>query len=122
MPRASFRPHPSGTGQRRNFHFPTHPRLRQSPKPPAHPEPVEVPEFTPVPRQCQRHDGWTADRQRRFIEALADLGSVKSAAHAVNMTPEGAYLLRRHPQAEVFDSPPTATRTPTPPPAASSSG
>lgn len=59
-------------------------------------------EFTPVPRQTKRHDGWTPDRQRRFIAALADLGSVKSAAHAVNMTPEGAYLLRRHPQAEEF--------------------
>lgn len=59
-------------------------------------------EFSPVPRQKVRHDGWTPDRQRRFIEALADLGSVKSAAHAVNMTPEGAYLLRRHPQAEEF--------------------
>ncbi len=42
------------------------------------------------------------ERQRRFIEALARTGSVKSAAHAVNMTPEGAYLLRRHAQAEEF--------------------
>jgi hypothetical protein len=61
-----------------------------------------ITEFSPVPRQCQRHDGWTADRQRRFIAALADLGSVRAAAHAVNMTPEGAYLLRRHPQGEEF--------------------
>jgi hypothetical protein len=29
-------------------------------------------------------------------------GSVKAAAHAVNMTPEGAYLLRRHPQGASF--------------------
>src|SRR5690606_10043615 len=49
-----------------------------------------------------RHDGWTPERQLGFIEALADTGSVKSAAHAVNMTPEGAYHLRRHPQAEEF--------------------
>ncbi len=59
-------------------------------------------EFAPVPRHYQRHDGWTPDRQRRFIAALADTGSVKSAAHAVNMTPEGAYLLRRHAQADEF--------------------
>lgn len=59
-------------------------------------------EFTPVPRQRERHDGWTPERQRGFIEALADTGSVKSAAHAVNMTPEGAYLLRRHPEANSF--------------------
>ncbi|MDE8651241.1 hypothetical protein [Novosphingobium album (ex Liu et al. 2023)] len=61
-----------------------------------------LPAFTPVPRRCQRHDGWTPDRQRRFIEALADLGSVDAAARAVNMSPEGAYLLRRHPEAGEF--------------------
>lgn len=61
-----------------------------------------LPAFTPVPRRHNRHDGWTDDRQRAFIEALADLGSVKAAAHSVNMTPEGAYQLRRHPQAGPF--------------------
>ncbi|WP_254514622.1 hypothetical protein [Novosphingobium sp. G106] len=61
-----------------------------------------IPAFTPVPRHYNRHDGWTPERQRGFIEALADTGSVKSAAHAVNMTPEGAYLLRRHEQAGEF--------------------
>ena len=61
-----------------------------------------LPQFTPVPRTRQRHDGWTPERQQRFIEALADKGSVKAAAHAVNMTPEGAYLLRRHPEAASF--------------------
>ena len=61
-----------------------------------------LPAFTPVPRQYQRHDGWTPERQRGFIEALADTGSVKSAAHAVNMTPVGAYQLRRHPEAASF--------------------
>lgn len=59
-------------------------------------------DFTPVPRQTTRHDGWTPERQRGFIEALADTGSVKAAAHAVNMTPEGAYLLRRHPEGASF--------------------
>ncbi|MEO6093368.1 MAG: hypothetical protein ABIT04_10115 [Novosphingobium sp.] len=61
-----------------------------------------LPDFTPVPRHYNRFDGWTPERQRGFIEALADLGSVKAAAHAVNMTPEGAYLLRRHAQAQEF--------------------
>ena len=72
---------------------------------PAQAEPAEAPprlKFAPVPRKCKRHDGWTADRQRRFIEALADLGSVRAAAHAVNMAPEGAYQLRRLPEAESF--------------------
>jgi hypothetical protein len=61
-----------------------------------------LPAFAPVPRHYNRHDGWTPERQTGFIEALADTGSVKAAAHAVNMTPEGAYLLRRHPQAGEF--------------------
>lgn len=61
-----------------------------------------LPSFTPVPRKCQRHDGWTPERQRGFIEALADTGSVRAAAHAATMTPESAYLLRRHPEAGEF--------------------
>ena len=61
-----------------------------------------LPAFTPVPRLTTRHDGWTPERQLGFIEALADTGSVKAAAHRVNMTPEGAYLLRRHAEAGTF--------------------
>lgn len=64
--------------------------------------PGQIPQFTAVPRGCQRHDGWAEERQRRFIEALSVTGSVKAAAHRVNMTPEGAYLLRSHPQAASF--------------------
>lgn len=64
--------------------------------------PGQLPAFTPVPRAYQRHDGWTDARQQNFIAALADTGSVKAAAHRVNMTPEGAYLLRRHPEAASF--------------------
>lgn len=62
----------------------------------------ELPHFTPVPRKCQRHDGWTAERQQRFIEALADSGSVRAAARAVNMSAEGAYYLRRQAGATSF--------------------
>ncbi|WP_267394908.1 MULTISPECIES: hypothetical protein [unclassified Sphingomonas] len=55
--------------------------------------------FTPVPRLRDRHDGWTPERQRAFIAALADTGSVRTAANMVNMSPESAYALRRHPAA-----------------------
>lgn len=65
-------------------------------------KPGTIPDFLPVPRHYNRHDGWTEERQRGFIAALADTGSVKAAAHRVNMTPEGAYLLRRHPAADSF--------------------
>ncbi len=61
-----------------------------------------LPAFTPVPRHSNRHDGWTPERQQRFIEALADTGSVRAAAHGVNMTPESAYQLRRHAEAASF--------------------
>lgn len=62
----------------------------------------ELPAFTPVPRRCARHDGWTPDRQRAFIEALADTGSVAAACKAVDMSTVGAYHLRRQPGAESF--------------------
>lgn len=79
-------------------------KSRPSSQPASRPEATRgtLPAFTPVPRHYNRHDGWTPERQRGFIEALADCGSVKSAAHAVNMTPEGAYLLRRHAQGQEF--------------------
>jgi len=60
-----------------------------------------LPAFEPVPRKF-RHDGWTPERQKAFIAALADTGSVKRAARAVNMSPEGAYWLRRQPGSETF--------------------
>lgn len=62
----------------------------------------ELPAFTPVPRKGQRHDGWTPERQRAFIEALADTGSVHAACKAVDMSQPGAYYLRRQPGAEQF--------------------
>jgi len=61
-----------------------------------------LPAFDPVPRRKPRHDGWTPARQRAFIEALADTGSVSRAAAMVNMSPESAYQLRRQPGAESF--------------------
>ncbi|MEL7320310.1 MAG: hypothetical protein AAFN04_16930, partial [Pseudomonadota bacterium] len=62
----------------------------------------ELPDFTPVLRQTNRHDGWTEERQRAFIEALADTGSVHAACRAVDMSQGGAYYLRRQPGAESF--------------------
>jgi hypothetical protein len=61
-----------------------------------------LPDFTPVPRKQPRHDGWTPERQRAFVEALADTGCVTVAARAVNMAHASAYQLRREPGAEGF--------------------
>ena len=52
----------------------------------------EIP-FTPVPRLRNRRNGWTEDRQRRFIAALARCGSVAGAARAVGLTARSAYRL-----------------------------
>lgn len=75
----------------------TDPRTVRAPVPPG-----EIPAFDPVPRQKVRRDGWTTARQRAFIEALADTGSVDAACRAVDMSQVGAYLLRRQPGAEGF--------------------
>jgi hypothetical protein len=50
-----------------------------------------------------RHDGWTPDKQRQFIEQLADCGIVKEAAGRVGMTERSAYRLRRRPDAAGFN-------------------
>ena len=73
-------------------------RNRTPPRPAGH----AIPDFTPVPRKRKRHDGWTPERQRGFIDALARTGSVEHAAKAVNMTTVGAYQLRLAPGAESF--------------------
>lgn len=62
---------------------------------------VPAPEFEPVPVR-NRRDGWTVARQRTFIRALAETGSVTDAARAVNVAPRSAYRLRTHPQAKAF--------------------
>jgi hypothetical protein len=81
--------------------------------PAASPEPDSDCGFTPpdfdpaeyrwVPvRRRPRHDGWTEEKQRRFIEVLADTGLVGVAAKDVGMTRQSAYRLRRAPYAAAF--------------------
>jgi hypothetical protein len=62
---------------------------------------VSVLDFEPVPRKA-RYDGWTPERQRAFIAALAETGSVKAACRRINMSQEGAYYLRRQNGADSF--------------------
>lgn len=58
------------------------------------PHHVRVPAFVPVP-QRSRTDGWTAERQARFLVALARTRSVCEAARKVGMARETAYRLRK---------------------------
>lgn len=74
-----------------------------SPAADAAPAPEDDPlAFTPVPTERVRHDGWTPDRQRRFIEALALMGVVSRATRAVGKSIQSAYMLRRRAGAESF--------------------
>ena len=55
------------------------------------PEYYDPQEYRWVPvRRRPRHDGWTEEKQRRFIEALADTGLVSHAAKSVGMSRESA--------------------------------
>jgi len=49
--------------------------------------------FTPVPVR-ERRDGWTAQRQLEFLEALAATACVEEAARHVGMSERSAYRLR----------------------------
>lgn len=57
--------------------------------------------WVPV-RRRPRLDGWTEEKQRRFIEVLADTGLVGAAAKAVGMSRETAYRLRRSAHGAAF--------------------
>ncbi len=59
-------------------------------------------DWVPVLKK-RRKDGWSPDKQRAFIETLADTGSVITAAQTVGMSESSAYRLRRSPGAEAFD-------------------
>jgi len=65
-------------------------------------EPLPEYAFTPVATRSSRHDGWTAERQRQFITAIAVTGSVARAARSVGMGITSAYNLRRRADAESF--------------------
>lgn len=60
-----------------------------------------VPEFDPVPVR-PRHDGWDADKQVAFIEALAECGCVEHACQHVGMSVRSAYTLRQRADAQSF--------------------
>jgi hypothetical protein len=57
--------------------------------------------FRPVPVKA-RHDGWTRERQRGFIDRLCLTGNVARSARAVGMSAQSAYTLRKHPGAASF--------------------
>lgn len=79
---------------------PLHPHL---PVPRAEQQPLATPVFQPVELRY-RHDGWTPERQRAFIEQLADTLCADTAAERVGMSAQSAYALRRRKGAEGFSA------------------
>jgi hypothetical protein len=59
------------------------------------------PEFDIAPTR-KRHAGWTADRQRRFIDHLSLTGHVGEACAVVGVSSSSAYRLKNKPGAESF--------------------
>lgn len=59
-------------------------------------------DFTPVPLERIRSNGWSPLAQRRFIHALSVMGSVGAAARAVGMGRVSAYRLREREGAASF--------------------
>lgn len=70
------------------------PRSAKAPNPAASPPPEPLDSAALVPVRA-RTDGWTPQRQRAFIEVLADTGSVSAAAEAVGLSREAA-TIREH--------------------------
>lgn len=57
--------------------------------------------YKPVPL-AQRSNGWTADRQRIFLSALAETGSISAACQSAGITARSAYRLRADPRGAAF--------------------
>ena len=58
--------------------------------------------FSPAPCERNRHNGWSALQQERFILALEVMGSVGPAARAIGMGRASAYRLRERDGADSF--------------------
>ena len=50
----------------------------------------------------RRHEGWTAPRQREFLEGVALGHSVEAAARSVGLSPQSAYAFRASARGAVF--------------------
>jgi hypothetical protein len=66
-------------------------------------DPPPLPGFDPVPLRY-RVDGWTPEKQRAYVEHLAETLCPETAAALVGMSAESVRRLRRRPGAEGFDA------------------
>lgn len=70
------------------------------PIPPSERVPAPTIAFEPA-KLRRRYDGWTAEKQIRFVEALAATKCVDEACRIVGMSDTSAYTLRNRPCGEV---------------------
>src|SRR5881409_568980 len=63
--------------------------------------PLPAIDFTPAPTR-KRHAGWTAEKQRKFIDRLALTGSAGQASAAAGVASSSAYRLRNKAGADSF--------------------
>jgi hypothetical protein len=61
----------------------------------------KLPDFTPAPTR-KRRVGWTAERQRKFIDQVAQNGNIGDACVTVGLSSTSFYNLCRRPGAESF--------------------
>jgi hypothetical protein len=75
------------------------PRVVGTPEPDASadndPELAALLDFEPVPRLVNRPDGWTPERQRRFLELIVQTGSPQQAARAMKKQLSGVEQVYR---------------------------
>lgn len=69
---------------------------------PASPSHSDILDFDPVPLRY-REDGLTPDKQREYVEALADCGIARQAAARVGVSEQAVNRVRRRPDARAFD-------------------
>ncbi len=81
-----------------------HPQPGLAPDEPLHVDPdiAAQLEFEPVPRQINRPDGWTAERQREFIQRLAISGSPQKACVEMGKNVTGIEALYKVASADSF--------------------
>src|SRR3569833_2239978 len=58
-------------------------------------QPMNAPATIPTKTTTTRHDGWTADRRRNFLELMAEGRAIEAACTHVGMSKVTAYALRR---------------------------
>lgn len=66
------------------------------------PETTDFATLLPTPARTPRHDGWTPDRQRQFLERIANGATVERACGAVGLAVSSAYAFRQRAAGQGF--------------------